>query len=146
MTSLSLSQKQFFVSALKTATAILFMAVTAHAAAPPPDATEIDPWKPSGSVFWIAGPLRLNLGFTDQTGTPRVAVASSLQPEQLDGLPTGLAQAKSSELFQTGHFDALWSAMKAGVCSDVQQSIQKLVNTSPNTAYDIQPCVMNPKG
>ena len=146
MTSPSLSQKQFLVSALKTAMAVLFMAVTAHATAQPPNATEIDPWKPSGSVFWIAGPLRLNLGFTDQTGTPRVAVASSLQPEQLDGLPTGLAQAKSSELFQTGHFDALWSAMKAGVCSDVRQSIQTLVNTSPNTAYDIQPCVMNPKG
>jgi hypothetical protein len=107
---------------------------------------ELDPWKPSGGDYWIAGPLRLNLGFTDQTGTPRVAVASSLQPGQLAGLPDGLAQATNSDLFQAGHFEALWTAMKSGVCTDVQKGIQNLVNHSPNTAYDLMPCVMNPKG
>jgi hypothetical protein len=107
---------------------------------------ELDPWKPSGGDYWIAGPLRLNLGFTDQTGTPRVAVASSLQPGQLAGLPDGLAQATNSDLFQARHFEALWTAMKSGVCTDVQKGIQNLVNHSPNTAYDLMPCVMNPKG
>jgi hypothetical protein len=131
--------------ALKAAIAVLLAVLAARAAAAP-TATEIDPWRPSGSDFLIAGPLRLNLGFVDQSGTPRVAVVSSLQPAQLDGLPGGLVQAKNSDLLQAGHFDALWSAMKAGVCNDVQQRILQLVNHSPNTAYDMQPCVMNPKG
>ncbi len=125
------------------------MALLLAGLAPAASATatgELDPWKTSGSEYWIAGPLRLNLGFTDQTGTARVALASSLQPEQLAGMPDGLAQAAKSDLFQTGHFDALWAAMKSSVCADVQHGIQTLVNQSPNSAYDVMPCVMNPKG
>jgi hypothetical protein len=107
---------------------------------------EINPWKPSGTVYWIASPIRLNLGFTDQNGKPSAAMVSSFSAEQLAGLPAGLLQAKGSDLFQPGHFDALWSAIKGGVCNDVQQAINTLENHSPNSAYDIQPCAMNPRG
>ena len=55
--------------ALKAAIAALFIFLAAHGAA----AQEINPWKPSGTVYWIASPMRLNLGFTDENGTPRAA-------------------------------------------------------------------------
>jgi hypothetical protein len=128
--------------ALKAAIAALFIFLAAHGAA----AQEINPWKPSGTVYWIASPMRLNLGFTDENGTPRAAVVGSLSAQQLAGLPAGLLQAKGSDLFTPGHFDALWSAMKGGICNDVQQAIQTLENHSPNSPYNIQPCAMNPKG
>jgi hypothetical protein len=73
-------------------------------------------------------------------------MVSSFSAEQLAGLPSGLLQAKGSDLFQPGHFDALWSAMKGGICNDVQQAIQTLENHSPNSPYNIQPCAMNPRG
>ena len=76
----------------------------------------------------------------------RAAVVGSLSAQQLAGLPAGLLQAKGSDLFTPGHFDALWSAMKGGICNDVQQAIQTLENHSPNSPYNIQPCAMNPKG
>ncbi len=131
-----------FPRAFRAAIIILLASLTFRAAAAPPT-PEIDPWKPSGSLYYIAAPLRLNLGFVDQSGTPRVATVPSLQPDQLAGLP-GLANAKDSVLFRTGYFDTLWSAMKAGVCNDVLQRIKLLENTPPNTAYDFMPCVMNP--
>lgn len=133
------------VRALKAALVFVLAAVAVRAAAAPA-AAEIDPWKPSGSLYYIAGVPRLNLGFTDQTGTPRVAVVSSLQPDQLAGMPDGLVQARNSDIFTPGHFESLWNAMKAGVCNDVQQSILKLVNNPPNSAYNTLPCVLNSKG
>src|SRR5579863_449078 len=117
----------FPVRALKAVIALVLTALPVCAAATPPTNGEIDPWKPSGSEYWIAGPLRLNLGFVDQAGTPRVAEVTSLQPDQLTGLP-GLDTARNSVLLQPGHFDALWSAMKAGVCNDVYQRIKTLEN------------------
>ncbi|MGA9060399.1 MAG: hypothetical protein WB341_01910 [Terracidiphilus sp.] len=110
------SRKPFIVPMLKTVIAVVLAGMALRAGAAPTDtpaASEIPPWRPSGTDFYIGGPLRLNLGFFDQKGTPRVAEVSSLQPDQLAGLPGGVAQAKDNELFRTGHFDALWSAMKA---------------------------------
>ena len=109
-------------------------------------AQEINPRMPSGSVYWIANPIRVNLGFTDQNGKPSAAEVSSFSAAQLAGLPAGLLQAKGSELLTPGHFDALWSAMKDGICSDVKQAISTLENHGPNSPYDIQPSAMNPKG
>ena len=134
--------RQFYVRTLKAAISVLLVFLAARAAA----AQEINPWKPSGTVYWIASPIRLNLGYTDQNGKPAAAVVSSLSPQQLAGLPPGLLQAKGSELFTPGHFDALWSAMKGGICNDVQQDISTLENHSPNSPYNIQPCVMSAKG
>jgi hypothetical protein len=127
---------------LKAAIAVLLVILAMRGAA----AQEINPWKPSGTVYPIIGPIRLNLGFTDENGTPRAAVVDSLSAQQLAGLPAGLLQAKGSDLFTPGHFDALWSAMKGGICSDVQQAISTLENHSPNSPYNIQPCAMNPRG
>ncbi len=126
----------------KAALVFLFasFATLANAA---PNTTEIDPWKPSGTIYYIKGLPRLILGFTDQTGTATTALVSSLHPDQLAGMPDGLVQAKNSDIFQSGHFEALWNAMKAGVCNDVQQEILNLVNHSPNTAYNPLPCVLN---
>jgi hypothetical protein len=133
---------QFSRRTLKAAISILFVILAARAAI----TQEINPWKPSGSVYWIASPIRLNLGYTDQNGKPSAAEVASFSAAQLAGLPSGLLPAKGSDLFTSGHFDALWSAMKAGICSDVQQSISTLENHSPNSPYNIQPCVMNAKG
>jgi hypothetical protein len=137
----------FPARALKTAIAALFATLTVSASAAPAS-TELYPFQTTkGSAdYWIKGPLRLNLGFTDQTGQPTVAIVSSLQTEQLAGMPDGLLKAKGSDLFQTGHFDALWNAMKAQVCNDIRLQIPQLVNTHPNTAYDVTPCAMTPKG
>lgn len=128
---------------LATAILITLSGVSAIAA---PATGELNPWKPSGTDYYIAGLPRLNIGFTDQTGSPRVALVSSLDPAQLAGLPNGLAQAKDSDIFQPGHFQAIWSAMQPGLCKDVQNAILTLVNHSPNSAYDTQPCILNPKG
>jgi len=133
----------FSVCIVKASIVILFAVLTVRVTAAP---GEIDPWKPSGTVYWIASPIRLNLGFTDQNGTPRAAEVSSLSAEQLAGLPGGLLQARGSELLTPGHFDTLWTSIKAGICNDVQHAIQTLENHSPNSPYDIQPCAMNPKG
>ncbi len=137
--------RPFSVRTLKAAISVLLVILAARSAAAQATA-EINPWKPSGTVYWIASPIRLNLGFTDQNGKPSAAEVSSFSAEQLAGLPAGLLQAKGSELLTPGHFDALWSAMKGGICSDVQQAISTLENHSPNSPYNIQPCVMNPKG
>ncbi len=130
---------------LKLAFVVLFASLAVRATAAPNN-VEINPWNSKQTEYWIAGPLRLNLGFTDQTGQASVAIVSSLHPEQLAGMPDGLVNAKDSDLLQTGHFDALWTAMKAGVCNDVHQAILNLVNHSPNTAYDVTPCAMASKG
>lgn len=108
--------------------------------------TETDPWKTSGSNYWIPSPLRLNIGYTDSNGKPAVASVTELQPEQLTGMPNGLMQARDSDLFTPKHFQSIWTSIKGSVCSDVQQQIQTLVNQSPNTAYDVTPCAMNPVG
>jgi len=138
-------QRRFPVPALR------FLAVTLLASFTPcsfaaPATGELDPWKASGSDFYIKGIPRLNLGFTDQAGTPTVAIVSSLKPEQLAGLPNGLVQAKNSGIFLPGHFEQMWQAMRAGVCADVQKAITTLVNQSPNTAYDVQPCALGEQG
>jgi hypothetical protein len=137
--------KQFSRRTLKAAISVLLVFLAARGAAAQATA-EINPWKPSGTVYWIASPIRLNLGYTDQNGKPSAAMVSSLSPQQLAGLPSGLLQAKGSDLLTPGHFDTLWSAMKGGICSDVQQAIQTLENHSPNSPYNIQPCVMPAKG
>jgi hypothetical protein len=36
-------------------------------------AAEVNPWKPSGTVYWTANPIRLNLGFAGQNGKPSAA-------------------------------------------------------------------------
>jgi hypothetical protein len=137
--------RPFSVRTLKATISLLLVFLAARAVVAQANA-EINPWKPSGTVYWIASPIRLNLGFTDQNGKPSAAEVSSLSAEQLAGLPPGLLQAKGSELFTPGHFDALWSAMKGGICNDVQQAISTLENHSPNSPYNIQPCAMNAKG
>jgi hypothetical protein len=137
--------RQFYVRTLKAAISVLLVFLAARSAAAQAGA-EINPWKPSGTVYWIANPMRLNLGYTDQNGKPSAAMVSSFSAEQLAGLPAGLLQAKGSDLLTPGHFDALWSAMKGGICNDVQQAIQTLENHSPNSPYNIQPCAMNPRG
>lgn len=130
---------------LKAAIPVLFVFLAVRCAIAQATA-EINPWKPSGTVYWIASPIRLNLGYTDQNGKPSAAEVSSFSAGQLAGLPAGLLQAKGSELFTPGHFDALWSAMKGGICTDVQQAINTLENHSPTSPYDIQPCAMNSRG
>lgn len=106
---------------------------------------DLDVWKKSNLQALILGPVRLNLAFADQAGTPRVALVPSLSPQQLDGMPEGLIKAKDSPLLRAGYFQSLWDAMRGAICSDMQQNIQRIVNRSPNTAYDIQLCVMDPK-
>ena len=141
------TRRMFPTWSLKAATAAFLVTAAVNAIAAPAS-SELYPFqvtKGSGE-YWIKGPLRLNLGFTDQAGTPTVAMVSSLHPEQLAGMPDGLLKAKDSDLLQPGHFDALWSAMKDQVCSDIRAQIPQLVNTHPNTAYDVTPCAMNPKG
>ena len=135
--------RPFSAHTLRVAFSLLFVAMAARTVLPQ---AEINPWKPSGSVYWIANPIRLNIGYTDQNGKPTAAEVSSLSAQQLAGLPPGLLQAKGSVLFTAGHFDTLWTAMKGGICSDVQQAISTLENHSPNSPYNIQPCIMNPKG
>jgi hypothetical protein len=137
--------KPISVRVLKATISVLFVILAARGTVAQATA-EINPWNPSGTVYWIANPIRLNLGFTDQNGKPSAAEVSSLSAQQLAGLPSGLLQAKGSDLLTPGHFDALWSAMKGGICSDVQQAIQTLENHSPNSPYNIQPCAMNPRG
>jgi hypothetical protein len=147
MTSPAPGQRPFPARALKATVTILLGALAAHAsAAPGPAVSELPPWKNPESNFYIGGPIRLNLGFVDQKGTPRVAEIPSLQSDQIAGLPNGVAQAKDSPLLRTGYFDSLWTAMKAGVCNDVHNQILKLVSANPNGAYDVQPCIMNPRG
>ena len=136
---------QFSRRTVKATISALLVFLAARGAAAQATA-EINPWKPSGSVYWIANPIRLNLGYTDQNGKPSAAEVSSFSAQQLAGLPGGLLQAKSSELFTPGHFDALWTAMKGGICTDVQNAINTLENHSPNSPYNIQPCAMNAKG
>jgi len=139
----------FLARALRGVMVVLLIALAASSAVAPAKAqasAEIIPWKPSGSVVYINGPLRFNLGFFDQKGTPRVAQVGSLQPDQLAGLPGGVTQAKDNQVFRTGYFDSLWSAMQAGVCQDVTNQILQKVNSNGNTAYDTQPCIMNKKG
>jgi hypothetical protein len=131
--------------ASKAAISVVLVILAARAAVAQATA-EINPWKPSGSVYWIANPIRLNLGYIDQNGKPTAAEVSTLSAEQLAGLPGGLVQAKGSDLFQPGHFDALWSAMEGGICNDVTQAIKTLENHSPTSPYNIQPCVMPPRG
>lgn len=143
--SVRIAARPIFVRILKTAIALLFAVVAARSAVAQANA-EINPWKPSGGTYWIANPLRLNLGYTDQNGKPTAAMVSSLSPEQLAGLPGGLLQARGSELFTPGHFDTLWGAMEVGICNDVTQAIKTLENHSPNSPYNIQPCIMPAKG
>ncbi len=104
----------------------------------------LDVWKKSGVQLLIKGPVRLNLAYTDKSGKEQVAQVDQLTPPQLDGLPHFLADARNSPLLRTGYFASLWNAMKDQVCKDVQASIHRLVDHSPNTAYDIQPCFMSP--
>ena len=130
---------------VKAAISVLFVILAARTAVAQATA-EINPWKPSGTVYWIASLIRLNLGFTDQNGKPSAAEVSTLSAAQLAGLPGGLLQAKGSDLFQPAHFDALWTAMKGGICNDVIQAIKTLENHSPTSPYNIQPCVMPAKG
>jgi hypothetical protein len=139
------NRRQHRARALKIAVIALFAGIASTTLAAPAT-VELDPWKQTGSEYYIGGIPRLNLGFTDQTGTPTVAIVSSLKPEQLAGMPDGLVQAKNSDIFQPGHFEALWNAMKAQVCADVQNQITTLVNHSPNTAYDVQPCALGERG
>ena len=139
----------FLVRTLKAAMAVLLAGLAAQGAAgqtKTPASAEIIPWKSSGSVFYINGPLRFNLGFFDQKGTPRVAEIGSLTADQLASLPPTVTQAKDNPVFRTGYFDSLWSAMRASVCQDVQNAISKLVVSNGNTPYDFQPCIMNKKG
>jgi len=138
------SRLVFCPNTLRIAIAVLLVVLPAGAAA---TATgELDPWKPLGASYYIEGIPRLKLGFVDQTGTPSVAIVSSLKPQQLAGLPNGLVQARDSDIFQPGHFEQMWQAMRAGVCADVQNAITTLVNHSPNTAYDPQPCALGERG
>jgi hypothetical protein len=139
----------FLVRTLKAGMAVLLAGLAAQGAAgqtKTPASAEIIPWKSSGSVFYINGPLRFNLGFFDQKGTPRVAEIGSLTADQLASLPPTVTQAKDNPVFRTGYFDSLWSAMRASVCQDVQNAISKLVVSNGNTPYDFQPCIMNKKG
>jgi hypothetical protein len=126
----------------RLAAAILLAAFAASAVAQ----TETDPWKSAGTNFWIASPMRLNLGYADPNGKAAVVEVTTLQTTQLAGMPDGLVQARNSDLFTPKHFQSIWTSIKEQVCSDVRQQIQTLVNHSPNTAYDITPCAMNPVG
>ncbi len=148
MTSPNFSNARHVYLHARTAKGVLvfLFAVLATLANAAPATTEIDPWKPSGTIYYIKGLPRLILGFTDQTGAATTALVSSLHPEQLAGMPDGLVQAKDSDIFTPGHFQALWNAMKAGVCDDIQKSILKLVNNPPNSAYNPLPCVLNSQG
>jgi hypothetical protein len=130
------------VCTVQLAAIVLLAAFSATAVAQ----TETDPWKSSGYDYWIPSPLRLNIGYTDSNGKVAVASVTALQPEQLAGMPDGLVQAKNSDLLTPKHFESIWTSIKGNVCSDVQQQIQTLVNHSPNTAYDVTPCAMNPVG
>jgi len=108
-----------------------------------------NPWTQAGSSSLI-GPMRLNLAFIDQNGTPRAALVTSLPSSALASIP-GLQKAAASPLLEWqkgkgGYLDGLWSAMRSSVCSDMQRGIVKLVNHSPNWAYDVQPCAMNSRG
>lgn len=134
--------------ARKTAITVLLavLALSAVGQSKPPASGELVPWKNPESNFYIAGPLRLNLGFFDQKGTARVAEVGSLQQDQIAGLPNGIIPARNNQLFRTGFFDSLWNAMKAGICTDVQHQILQRVSAAPNGAYDVQPCILNPKG
>ncbi|MGA8632780.1 MAG: hypothetical protein WB573_20690, partial [Terracidiphilus sp.] len=109
MASPTPNQRHLRAFTLKIAIVALLAGI-APAAVSAPASVELDPWKQTGSEYYIGGIPRLNLGFTDQTGTPTVAIVSSLKPEQLAGMPDGLVQAKNSDIFQPGHFEALWNA------------------------------------
>ncbi len=125
---------------------VLLVVLAAEAASSAASAQEfLDVWKKSGLQTLITGPVRLNLGYTDTNGKPQLAQVTALSPSQLDGMSKGLLDAKGSPLMRTGYFDSLWNAMKGSVCQDVQTNIQRIVNHSPNSAYDVQPCVMSSK-
>ena len=110
-----------------------------------------DPWTREGSEALIFGPFHLALGFTDQTGAPRVALVDTLPPSALAGMPDGLLKARASPLLHpfaggVGYYEAIWSSIRGAVCSEIRQQIIDRVNHSPNTEYDLRPCVMNPRG
>jgi hypothetical protein len=110
-----------------------------------------DPWKGLGNSAVIFGPFHLALGFADQTGAPRVALVDALPPSALAGMPDGLLKAKSSPLLHpfagnASYYDAIWSAIRAAVCSEIRQNIIDRVNHSPNTEYDLGQCVMSSRG
>jgi hypothetical protein len=129
--------------ALATAFALLFGTVIS---APPSEAQEfLDVWKKVGTQTLITGPVKANLAYTDQNGKPQVGQLSQLSAAQLDGMPKGVAEIGKSQLLRTGFMDQLWQSIKGQVCQDLQAEIAKLVNRSPNSAYDIQPCVMQDK-
>ena len=124
----------------------LTLLIATAIAAPPARAQEfLDVWTKAGMQTLITGPVKANLAYTDQSGKEQVISIDQLTAAQLDGMPKGLAEVGKSQLLRTGFFDQLWSSIKDQVCHDVQANIQRLVNRSPNSAYDIQPCVMNPK-
>jgi hypothetical protein len=110
-----------------------------------------DPWTKAGTQALIVGPFHLIVGFTDPNGVPKAALVTALPPATLTGMPSGLQKASQSPFLQAfpgnaNYFESLWSAIRGQVCSDLQGDINRLVNHSPNTAYDIQRCLMNPKG
>src|ERR1700728_3236732 len=94
------------VRRLQFAAIVLLAAFSATAVAQ----TETDPWKTSGYNYWIPSPLRLNIGYTDSNGKAAVAMVTTLQPAQLAGMPDGLVQAKSSDLFTPKHFQSIWTS------------------------------------
>ncbi len=108
---------------------------------------DIIPWNQGKNAeALITGPMRLILVFADQSGVPRSALVQSLPPSALNGMPGGLETAAASPLFRPAYFDALWSAMRSSVCTDVQNEIVHNLNNPPNSAYDPQPCAMGPRG
>jgi hypothetical protein len=140
-----IANSRFRTRALVAAFTLLFVFVTV-VAAPPSEAQEfLGVWNKQGMQTLITGPVKANLAYTDQSGKEQVISVDQLTPAQLDGMPEGLAEVGKSQLLRTGFFDQLWSSIKDQVCKDVQINIQRLVNRSPNSSYDIQPCVMNSK-
>jgi hypothetical protein len=137
MTANSLSS----VRALATRAFVLLLAVTTAAPAGAQDF--LDVWKKTGFQTFITGPIKANLAYTDPSGKEQVASVPQLSATQLAGMPASLADIAKSQLLRTGYFDQLWSSIKNQVCQDLQTAIAKQVNQSPNSAYDIQPCVLN---
>jgi hypothetical protein len=96
----------------------------------------------------VTGPLQVRLAFTDQNNVVQDIPLQNLPPAAFNSLPVPLQQAKSSALLQgaaSSFFDQLWSSNRGNVCGDIFAEITADINSSDNTAYNIN-CTTNERG
>jgi len=101
-----------------------------------------------GNPTLIRGPLQVRFAFTDQNGAQQDLTLQQLPTSTFNTLPASLQQAKSSVLLQgqaKSFFDQLWDTIRGNVCGEIMTQITADINTSDNSAYNVN-CTTNAPG